>query len=360
MAVLVTGGAGYIGSHACVELLLSGRDVVVLDNFSNSSPVALKRIKDLTGKSFRVYNVDLLDKAGLEHVFSENDIEAVLHFAGLKAVGESVSVPLKYYRNNVIGTVYLCEVMQQYGVKRMVFSSSATVYGVAENVPITEDSRLTAINPYGRTKLMIEELLHDIYQADDEWRIAVLRYFNPVGAHSSGKIGEDPKGTPNNLMPYIAQVAAGKRPQLSVFGANYPTKDGTGIRDYIHVVDLALAHLKALEYIQAHAGIEAFNIGTGVGYSVLEMINAFEQASGKTIPYIVSERRNGDVALCYANPDKARSRLKWQAKRDIHAMCEDTWRWQSNNPNGYQSVSDSRQAPIEKESPLVKTAAFLL
>ncbi|MDR4949541.1 UDP-glucose 4-epimerase GalE [Neobacillus cucumis] len=336
MAVLVTGGAGYIGSHTCIELLNAGRDIIVVDNYSNSKPESLKRVKELTGKDFAFYEVDLLDRVGLEKVFAENQIEAVIHFAGLKAVGESVSIPLHYYHNNITGTLILCEVMKQFGVKNLVFSSSATVYGMPERVPIQEDFPLGATNPYGRTKLMVEEILRDLYVSDSEWSIALLRYFNPIGAHESGRIGEDPNGIPNNLMPFITQVAVGKLKQLQVFGSDYPTVDGTGVRDYIHVVDLAIGHLKALEKILLSTGVEAYNLGTGTGYSVLGIVSAFEKASGVEIPYKIVDRRPGDVAVCYADPAKAKNELGWTASRGIAEMCEDSWRWQKNNPNGYE------------------------
>ncbi|MDO7786883.1 UDP-glucose 4-epimerase GalE [Desulforamulus aquiferis] len=335
MAILVTGGAGYIGSHTCVELLNQGQSVVVIDNLSNSKPGSLERIKEIAGQEFVFYNVDVLDKEGLDKVFSENRIEAVIHFAGLKAVGESVEIPLRYYHNNITGTLTLCEVMQKYGVKRLVFSSSATVYGNPETVPISEDFPLSATNPYGRTKLMIEDILRDLYISDEKWSIALLRYFNPIGAHESGLIGEDPEGIPNNLMPYISQVAVGKLKELRVFGSDYPTPDGTGVRDYIHVVDLAIGHLRALEKIVRTTGIYTYNLGTGIGYSVLEMIKAFERASGRTVPYKVVDRRPGDIAMCYANPEKAKNELEWVAKRGIEEMCAHTWNWQINNPKGY-------------------------
>ncbi|UPM54171.1 UDP-glucose 4-epimerase GalE [Gottfriedia acidiceleris] len=335
MAILVTGGAGYIGSHTCVELLQNGNDIIVLDNFSNSKPEALKRVSEITGKSFKTYNIDLLNRDELENVFSQNKISAVIHFAGFKAVGESVQNPIEYYYNNITGTINLCEMMRKYEVKKLVFSSSATVYGSANESPISESSKLGASNPYGRTKLMIEEFLRDLYESDHTWRIALLRYFNPIGAHHSGLIGEDPNGIPNNLMPFISQVAVGKLEQLNIFGNDYPTKDGTGVRDYIHVVDLAIGHIKALKNLENNTGIEAYNIGTGTGYSVLEMIEAFEIASGKKIPFRIKERRPGDVAVCYANPTKAMQKLGFTAIKGIHLMCEDTWRWQKNNPNGY-------------------------
>lgn len=339
VTILVTGGAGYIGSHTCVELLNADWDIVVVDNFSNSKPEVLERIREITGKDFKFYEVDLLDKAGLERAFSENEVDAVIHFAGLKAVGESVQIPLRYYHNNVTGTLMLCEVMQAHHVKRLVFSSSATVYGVPRSLPITEDAPLGATNPYGRTKLMIEEILRDLYVSDQEWSVALLRYFNPIGAHPSGRIGEDPNGIPNNLMPYITQVAVGKLTELKVFGDDYPTSDGTGIRDYIHVVDLALGHLKALEKVMASTGVDAYNLGTGRGYSVLEVVKAFEKASGKKIPYTIVERRPGDVPALYADPTKAEKVLGWRAERGIDEMCQDSWRWQSQNPNGYEPNS---------------------
>ncbi|RKD23147.1 UDP-glucose 4-epimerase GalE [Ammoniphilus oxalaticus] len=336
MAILVTGGAGYIGSHACVELLNEGYDIVVVDNFSNSKPTSLKRVEEITGKTFPFYEADLLDCAALDRIFQENEIEAVIHFAGLKAVGESVEKPLSYYHNNITGTLVLCEVMQAHGVYNIVFSSSATVYGSPEKVPIKETAALQTTNPYGRTKLMIEEILRDLRVADERWSIALLRYFNPIGAHKSGKIGEDPSGLPNNLMPYITQVAIGKLAELKVFGNDYETVDGTGVRDYIHVVDLAKGHLKALQKTQLHSGVEAYNLGTGKGYSVLEVVAAFEEASKCKIPYAIDERRPGDIAACYADPQKAKEQLGWQAEMGIAEMCADSWRWQSQNPNGYE------------------------
>ncbi|WHY77004.1 UDP-glucose 4-epimerase GalE [Neobacillus sp. WH10] len=335
MSILVTGGAGYIGSHTSIELLNAGYEIIILDNFSNSKPESLKRVKEITGKDFMFYEVDLLDRNDLENVFSENQIEAVIHFAGLKAVGESVSIPLRYYHNNITGTLILCEVMKKYGVKNLVFSSSATVYGMPERVPISEDFPLSATNPYGRTKLMIEEILQDLYVADNSWCIALLRYFNPIGAHESGRIGEDPNGIPNNLMPFITQVAVGKLKELQVFGSDYPTVDGSGVRDYIHVVDLALGHLKALEKVMSANGVDAYNLGTGTGYSVLEIVSAFEKASGVKIPYKIVDRRPGDVAICYADPVKAKAELGWAASRGIEDMGRDSWKWQKNNPNGY-------------------------
>lgn len=337
MAILVTGGAGYIGTHTCLELLNSGYEIVVLDNLANSKLEALNRVKELTGKEFKFFQVDLLDRDGLEKVFVENKIDAVIHFAGLKAVGESVSIPLHYYHNNITGTLILCEVMNKFGVKKLVFSSSATVYGIPERMPISEEDLLSATNPYGRTKLMIEEILRDLYVSDNSWSVALLRYFNPIGAHESGRIGEDPNGIPNNLMPYITQVAVGKLNKLRVFGNDYPTVDGTGVRDYIHVVDLAKGHLKALKKVVGATGVEAYNLGTGNGYSVLEMVNAFEKASGKQIPYEIVDKRSGDVAVCYADSTKARNELGWTAEKGIEEMCRDSWRWQSKNPNGYDN-----------------------
>lgn len=349
MAILITGGAGYIGSHTCVELLEAGYEIVVLDNFINSKPESVERIKRITGKEFRTYCIDLLDKEKVNQVFQENEIDAVIHFAGLKAVGESVYLPLHYYHNNVTGTLVLCEAMKNNNVKNLVFSSSATVYGLPEQCPITEDFRLDALNPYGRTKLMIEEILKDLFVSDNEWSIALLRYFNPIGAHKSGLIGEDPNGVPNNLMPYITQVAVGKLHELNVFGNQYSTKDGTGIRDYIHVVDLAKGHLKALEMITSSTGIEAFNLGTGKGYSVLEMVSAFEKVSKIRIPYKVVAPRPGDAAVCYANSDKAFQMLGWKAEKEIEEMCEDSWRWQRKNPYGYKlnNVLDHPHLSIE-------------
>ncbi|MBP7177205.1 MAG: UDP-glucose 4-epimerase GalE [Thermoclostridium sp.] len=335
MSVLVTGGAGYIGSHTCVELLAAGYDVVVADNLSNSKEESLKRVQDISEKPLKFYKVDLLDKPTLEEIFKRESIEAVIHFAGLKAVGESVSIPLRYYHNNITGTLTLCELMQKYGVKNLVFSSSATVYGDPHAVPITEDFPISATNPYGRTKLMIEEILRDLYVADPSWNIAILRYFNPIGAHPSGRIGEDPNGIPNNLVPYITQVAVGKLKALNVFGNDYDTVDGTGVRDYIHVVDLALGHLKALEKLQSKPGVVTYNLGTGQGYSVLEVVKAFSKVLGRDVPYHVVARRPGDIAMCYANPDKAKQEMGWTAKKGLDEMCSDSWRWQQNNPQGY-------------------------
>ncbi len=336
MAILVTGGAGYIGSHACVELLEAGYEIIVVDNLSNSKETAVKRVAEITGKSFAFHKIDLLDAAALENLFRTSQIEAVLHFAGLKAVGESVMYPLRYYRNNIIGTLNLCEVMSKYGVTDLVFSSSATVYGNPPRVPIREDFPLSPVNPYGRTKLMIEEILRDLHRANPAWNIAILRYFNPIGAHESGRIGEDPNGIPNNLLPYIAQVAVGKRKELQVFGNDYPTPDGTGIRDYIHVVDLVEGHIKALEKLRSSPGVVTYNLGTGRGYSVLEVVAAFAEACGREIPYRIVGRRPGDIAVCYAETAKVEKELGWKARRGIAEMCADTWRWQSNNPNGYE------------------------
>lgn len=344
MAILVTGGAGYIGSHTCVELLAAGDKVVVVDNFLNSKPEVLKRIEELTGKSFKFYEVDLLEQEKLAQVFAENEIEAVIHLAGLKAVGESVKAPLRYYHHNVTGTLILCEVMQKYGVKKLVFSSTATVYGVPECVPITEDFPLRAIHPYGQSKLMSEKILSDLYNADQEWSIALLRYFNPLGAHKSGRIGEAPQGNPYNLLPYLTQVALGQREQLYVFGNDYATPDGTGVRDYLHVVDLAQGHLKALEKVQAGTGVEAYNLGTGVGYSVLDVVRSFVEATGQEIPYVFTERRPGDIAEYYADPTKAWRELGWQAERNLTEMCRDAWRWQKNNPYGYSEIELSKEA----------------
>ncbi|MFA7637297.1 MAG: UDP-glucose 4-epimerase GalE [Monoglobales bacterium] len=334
MKVLVTGGTGFIGSHTCVELLNAGYEIVVMDNFSNSKPAALERIKKITGKDFKFYETDLLDREGMDKIFDENDVDAVIHFAGLKAVGESVAMPLEYYHNNITGTLILCQTMKKHGVKKIVFSSSATVYGNPASVPITEDFPLSATNPYGSTKLMIEGMLRDLFVSDNDWSIALLRYFNPIGAHESGLIGEDPNGIPNNLMPFIARVAAGKLPELSVFGGDYPTPDGTGVRDYIHVVDLSLGHLKALEWVSRGKGVDAFNLGTGHGYSVLDMVKAFEKASGKPVKYKITSRRPGDIPMCYADPIKAKTVLGWEAKKGIDEMCIDSWRFVENNPDG--------------------------
>ncbi len=334
-AILVTGGAGYIGSHTCVRLLESGYQVVALDNFSNSSPEAVRRVEEITQRKMTLIEGDINDAALLDQLFQAHAIDAVIHFAGLKAVGESVAQPLRYYHNNVSGTVVLCDAMQRAGVKNLVFSSSATVYGDPATVPIREDFPTSATNPYGRSKLMIEELLGDLHVSDSSWNIALLRYFNPVGAHPSGRIGEDPADIPNNLMPYIAQVAVGRREHLSVFGSDYPTHDGTGVRDYIHVMDLADGHVKALEWLERDLGIKAFNLGTGKGYSVLDMLHAFEKACGHQLAHVLTDRRPGDVACCYADPAMAAEELGWRAERGLEAMCEDAWRWQSGNPQGY-------------------------
>ena len=336
LTILVTGGTGYIGSHTVLQLLDAGHNVVIVDNLSNSKIESLERMQKLTGQEIKFYKVDLLDYDKLDEIFENESIDAVIHFAGLKAVGESVEIPLLYYKNNITGTINLCEIMQKHNVKKLVFSSSATVYGDPHKVPITEDFPLHATNPYGRTKLMIEEILRDLYVSDNNWDIAILRYFNPVGAHKSGEIGEDPNGIPNNLMPYIAQVAVGKLKELTIFGNDYPTKDGTGVRDYIHVIDLADGHLKALEKLMQNPGCVTYNLGTGKGYSVLEMTKAFERASGKDVPYKIAERRAGDIAECYADPTLAEKELNWKAERDINEMCEDIWRWQSKNPNGFE------------------------
>ena len=335
MAILITGGAGYIGTHAMVEFLEAGREVISVDNFSNSKPQALERVKEITGKSFKSYHVDLLDYDALEQVFKENNIDSCIHFAGLKAVGESCEQPLRYYHNNLTGTFNLCSLLSKYGAKRIVFSSSATVYGKPASVPITEDFPLSTTNPYGETKLMIERILKDLYASDNEWSISILRYFNPIGAHKSGRIGEDPKGIPNNLLPYVAQVATGKRPYLSIFGNDYNTHDGTGVRDYIHVVDLAKAHLRAIERAEQITGVEYFNIGTGVGYSVLDIVSAYERATGATVSYKIVDRRPGDIDECYADPTKAYEVLGWRAENNIEDMCRDSYNWQLKNPNGY-------------------------
>ncbi|WP_198782889.1 MULTISPECIES: UDP-glucose 4-epimerase GalE [Shewanella] len=335
MTILVTGGAGYIGTHTVVELLNAGSEVIVLDNLSNSSIEALNRVEQITGKTVTFYQGDILNKALLQKVFSDHAIDSVIHFAGLKAVGESVAKPLKYYENNVTGTLILCQVMAEFKVKNLVFSSSATVYGDPASLPITEDFPTGATNPYGQSKLMVEHILADLHHSDPSWNIARLRYFNPVGAHASGLIGEDPNDIPNNLMPFIAQVAVGKRPALSVFGNDYPTHDGTGVRDYIHVVDLANGHLKALEKLATQPGLVTYNLGTGQGYSVLDMVKAFEKACGKAIAYQIAPRRPGDIAACYADPTHAREDLGWQATHSLEDMANSSWHWQSSNPNGY-------------------------
>ena len=334
MSILVTGGAGYIGSHTCVELLLAGHEVVVLDNFSNSHPEALKRVEQIAGRKLRLVEGDIRDQAAIEATLRQHVCTAVIHFAGLKAVGESVEKPITYYDNNVVGTHRLIVAMQNCGVETLVFSSSATVYGEPQRLPLTEDHPLSATNPYGRSKLIIEDMLRDLWRANSSWRIAILRYFNPVGAHESGHVGEDPQGIPNNLMPYVAQVAVGRREYLNVWGSDYPTHDGTGVRDYIHVVDLALGHLKALQRLHQPQCV-AVNLGTGVGYSVLDVLKAFESASGQRVPYRLSPRRPGDVAACYADPALAEQLLGWKAERDLVAMCKDHWRWQKQNPQGY-------------------------
>lgn len=336
MEVLVTGGAGYIGSHTCLELLNAGYNVIVADNLCNSSYESLKRVQAITGKTLKFYQADINDEAGMNQIFSENKVDAVVHFAGLKAVGESVQKPLEYYRNNISGTLVLLDCMRKHGVKNMVFSSSATVYGLPRTVPIKEDFPLSTTNPYGSTKLMIENILTDIYRSDEEWNIILLRYFNPIGAHESGMIGEDPDGIPNNLVPYIAKVAVGRLPYVNVFGNDYKTKDGTGVRDYIHVVDLAEGHLKALEKINGNPGLAVYNLGTGVGYSVLEIIDNFGKACGKEIPYRITDRRPGDIDICYADVTKAKKELGWQARYGIDKMCKDTWNWQNKNPEGYR------------------------
>lgn len=336
MTILVTGGAGYIGTHTVVELLKAGSEVIVLDNLSNSSIEALNRVERITGKSVTFYQGDILNKALLQKVFSDHAIDSVIHFAGLKAVGESVAKPLKYYENNVTGTLVLCQVMAEFKVKNLVFSSSATVYGDPASLPITEDFPTGATNPYGQSKLMVEHILADLHHSDPSWNIARLRYFNPVGAHSSGLIGEDPNDIPNNLMPFIAQVAVGKRAVLSVFGHDYPTHDGTGVRDYIHVVDLAKGHLKALEKLATRPGLVTYNLGTGQGYSVLDMVKAFEKACGKTIAYQIAPRRPGDIAACYADPTHAKQSLGWHTTHTLEDMANSSWHWQSTNPNGYK------------------------
>ena len=336
MAILVTGGAGYIGSHTCVEILNAGYEIVIVDNFYNSCPEALNRIKELSGKDFKFYECDIRDKAGLDKVFAENKIDAVIHFAGLKAVGESCAKPLEYYENNIGGTVTLCEAMRDAGCKKIVFSSSATVYGENNPSPLKETMQIGGTtNPYGTTKYMIELILRDLWASDNDWSIAILRYFNPIGAHKSGRIGENPNGIPNNLMPYITQVAVGKLACLSVFGDDYDTHDGTGVRDYIHVVDLALGHVKAVEKVLSGNGVDAYNLGTGIGYSVLDIVHAFEKACGKPLNYKIVDRRPGDLATCYSDPSKALETLGWKAERGLDEMCEDSWRWQKNNPEGY-------------------------
>ncbi len=337
MAILVTGGAGYIGSHTCVELLNKGYDVIVVDNLCNSCKEALDRVQEITGKTLKFYEVDILDREGLTKVFEAEQIDSVIHFAGLKAVGESVAKPLEYYQNNITGTLVLCDVMRSHGVKSIVFSSSATVYGTPAFVPITEECpKGICTNPYGWTKSMLEQILTDLHTADSEWKVILLRYFNPIGAHESGRIGENPKGIPNNLVPYITQVAVGKLESLGVFGDDYDTPDGTGVRDYIHVVDLAIGHVKAIEKMaKIRDGVLIYNLGTGIGYSVLDIVKGFEKAVGQPIPYVIKPRRPGDIATCYADPTLAKKELGWEAVRDLNKMCEDSWRWQKNNPEGY-------------------------
>jgi len=335
LAILTTGGAGYIGSHTCIELFRAGYDVIVVDNLDNSSEVSLERVEKIVGKKIKFYKEDVRDKEALRKIFSENDIEAVIHFAGLKAVGESVKKPIEYYDNNLISTIVLLEVMREFDCKRLVFSSSATVYGTAKEMPLTENMPLGAINPYGRTKYFIEEILRDVFVSDDTWSIALLRYFNPIGAHESGTIGEDPKGIPNNLMPYISQVAVGKLEKLHVFGNDYNSVDGTGVRDYIHVVDLAKGHVKAVDWSLKNKGCEAVNLGTGNGISVLELRDAFVKVSGVDVPYVIDPRRPGDPDEVYADATKAKEIFGWEAKKRVDDMCRDTWNWQSKNPNGY-------------------------
>lgn len=336
MNVLVTGGAGYIGSHTCVELIEAGHQPIAVDNLVNASAESLRRVAQITGKEVPFINGDVCDEALMEKVFSENEIDCVIHFAGLKAVGESVEKPLAYYSNNLTSTMNLCKVMGRHGVKKIIFSSSATVYDRDNTMPLREDSKIgNCTNPYGWTKFMCEEILRDVAKADKEWSVVLLRYFNPVGAHPSGLIGEHPNGIPNNLMPFISQTAIGKREKLSVFGNDYPTPDGTGVRDYIHVVDLAKGHVAAMDYLCSHTGEAVFNLGTGNGYSVLDMVKAFEKANGVKVPYVIAPRRSGDVAVCYADPAKSAEVLGWHAQYNLEDMCRDTWHWQSMNPNGY-------------------------
>ncbi len=339
MNILVTGGAGYIGSHTCVELLNAGYNVIVVDNLYNSSEKALARVQEITGKNLKFYEKDVLDREAMEQIFEENDIDAVIHFAGLKAVGESVIKPIEYYHNNICGTLVLTDVMRHHRCRNIIFSSSATVYGDPAEIPITENCpKGTCTNPYGWTKSMLEQILTDIHTSDERWNVVLLRYFNPIGAHPSGKIGEDPKGIPNNLLPYVAQVAIGKLDCLGVFGDDYDTPDGTGVRDYIHVVDLAVGHVKALEKLKPDSGVSVYNLGTGNGYSVFQVVHAFEKACGHPIKYEIKPRRPGDIAMCYCDPAKAKAELGWEAKYGIDEMCEDSWRWQSNNPNGYADL----------------------
>ena len=338
MAILVTGGAGFIGSHTCVELLNAGYEVIVVDNLCNSSQESLRRVEKITGKNVKFYEADIRDTDVLNQIFDKESVECVIHFAGLKAVGESVAKPLEYYDNNISGTLRLCDVMRNHGVKNIIFSSSATIYGEPAFIPITEECpKGICTNPYGWTKWMLEQILTDLHTAAPEWNVVLLRYFNPIGAHKSGLIGEDPKGIPNNLMPYVAQVAIGKLECLGVFGNDYDTPDGTGVRDYIHVVDLAIGHVKALKKIQEKAGVSIYNLGTGTGYSVLDMVHAFEEASGRKVPYQIKARRAGDIASCYSDATKAKEELGWTAERGLKEMCEDAWRWQSQNPDGYQT-----------------------
>ena len=337
MNILVTGGAGFIGSHTLIELCEAGHCPVVVDNLSNSSPKAIERVEKITGKTIPFYNVDIRDREGLEQVFAQHTFDCCIHFAGLKAVGESVQKPWEYYENNIGGTLVLVDVMRKHGCKNIIFSSSATVYGAPETMPITEDCpKGTVTNPYGQTKSMLEQVLTDIQKADPEWNVVLLRYFNPIGAHKSGTIGEDPNGIPNNLMPYITQVAVGKLPQLGVFGNDYPTHDGTGVRDYIHVVDLAKGHVCALKAIENKCGLGIYNLGTGQGYSVLDLVHAFEKATGVKVPYVIKPRRSGDVAECWSDPSKAARELGWKAQYGVEDMCADAWRWQKNNPTGYR------------------------
>ena len=336
MAILVTGGTGFIGSHTVVELINAGKEVVIVDNFSNSKPEVLNRIEKITGTRPILYQADLLNKPAIDKIFEEQNIEAVIHFAGFKAVGESVQKPLEYYHNNITGTLMLCQSMKEHQCKRIVFSSSATVYGMNNPVPFKEGMPTSATNPYGYTKVMIEQILSDLHIADPEWSVVLLRYFNPIGAHDSGLIGEDPNGIPNNLLPYVSQVAIGKLPCLSVYGDDYDTVDGTGVRDYIHVVDLAKGHLCALRYADTHTGAEAINLGTGVGYSVLDIVHTFSRVNHVDVPYVIAPRRAGDIDACYADPSKAKRLLHWQAEKTLEDMCRDSWRWQTQNPNGYQ------------------------
>lgn len=338
LSILITGGAGYIGSHTCIELLNAGHEVIVIDNFLNSKPEALERVQQVTRKPIKIYQMNIMEQEKLEKIFSDNQIEAVIHFAGLKSVGHSVKNPLYYYRHNITSTLILCQVMQKFNVKNLVFSSSATVYGIPESIPISEKNQLSALNPYGRTKLFIESILEDLIKSDPSWSIVILRYFNPIGAHETGLIGEDPLGIPNNLMPNILNVASGERDTLLIYGDHYPTKDGTCIRDYIHINDLANGHVKALEKTLNFSGIETYNLGTGQGYSVLEIISTFEKVTGIKIPYSVSAPRAGDVPICYSDPTKAKLELDWCAKLPLEKMCIDSWRWKLNNPNGYKKV----------------------